>query len=339
MKPLISVIIPVYKVEPYLRRAVDSVLAQTYTNLDIILVDDGSPDNCPAICDAYGEKEARVRVIHKENGGLSDARNAGLDVAEGEYIAFLDSDDYYAPFFIEVLYRELCANKAQVALCSYEVTDADDPAQGPDFCKVKEMYDSGTVDSRVFDRKQMLLNQYDAICEDATYFIVAWNKLYEASLWKENRYPKGKIHEDEATTYRIFDHIARGVYVKLPMYAYYSAPESITRSRFQLKRLQWFDALDDRVAFFEQKEDTECVQAAVRARADAAIRYYYPLLRECPGEKSEAKRLKGYVKKALQMNRGGKLTKKGFLGFVKQTGYRLFLLTPWLYGRIMKVGR
>ena len=100
MKPLISVVIPIYGVEKYLKSAVDSVLHQTYTNLDIILVDDGSKDGCPAICDAYAAREARVRVIHKENGGLSDARNAGIAVAGGDYIAFLDSDDYYAPCFI-----------------------------------------------------------------------------------------------------------------------------------------------------------------------------------------------------------------------------------------------
>ncbi len=339
MKPLISVIIPVYGVEAYLRRAVDSVLKQTYTNLEIILVDDGSPDGCPAICDAYAAKEARVRVIHKENGGLSDARNAGLDIAGGDYIAFLDSDDYYAPFFIEVLYLEILKNDAQVALCRYEVTDAMEPADGPDFAKVKEQYVSGETDCPVFDRRQMLLNQYDALCEDATYFIVAWNKLYKASLWKGVRYPKGKIHEDEATTYRIFDKIEKGVYVNLPMYAYFSAPESITRSRFHVKRLQWFDALDDRISFFEEKKETDCRMAAVRARADAAIRYYYPLVRECPGERMERKRLKMYVKSALEMNRSKEKPKKGFLGFVKKVGYHIFLMTPGLYSVITKVGK
>ncbi|MBQ8200019.1 MAG: glycosyltransferase [Lachnospiraceae bacterium] len=339
MKPLISVIIPVYGVEPYLRRAVDSVLRQTYSNLEIILVDDGSPDGCPAICDAYAAKEARVRVIHKENGGLSNARNAGLDVAGGDYIAFLDSDDYYAPFFIEVLYKELLKNDAQVALCPYEVTDAMEPSQGPDFAARKKQYADGEVDCPVYDRGQMLLNQYDALCGDATYFIVAWNKLYKASLWKGVRYPKGKIHEDEATTYRIFDKVQRGVYVKLPMYAYFSAPESITRARFSVKRLEWFDALDDRITFFEEKEEMSALTAAVRARADAAIRYYYPLVRECPGERKEKKRLKKYVKTALEMDRSGEKPKKGFLGFVKRTGYHLFLAAPGIYSVMTKVGR
>lgn len=338
MKPLISVIIPVYAVEKYLKRAVDSVLRQTYRNLEIILVDDGSPDACPAICDDYEAKEARVRVIHKENGGLSDARNAGLDIAGGDYIAFLDSDDYYAPFFIEVLYEQLTAQNAQVALCRYEVTEELDATQGPDFAGYLAEYKAGKIDCPAYDRKQMLGNQYDALCCDATYFIVAWNKLYKASLWKGVRFPKGKIHEDEATTYRIFDKIEKGVYVNMPMYAYFSMEGSITRAKFNLRRLQWFDALDDRIAFLSEKAEDVAANAAVRARADGAIRYYYPLVRECPREKTEAKRLKGYVKQAIWMNKNGQEQQKGFLGLVTRIGYRLFLISPGIYKLIMKVG-
>ena len=338
MKPLISVIIPVYAVEKYLKRAVDSVLKQTYRNLEIILVDDGSPDECPAICDAYAKKEARVRVVHKENGGLSDARNAGLDIAGGDYIAFLDSDDYYAPFFIEVLYNEIVRTGAQVALCRYEVTEALSPEEGPDFDAVLKAYRSGEADCKEYDRRQMLLNQYDALCPDATYFIVAWNKLYKASLWKSVRFPKGKIHEDEATTYRIFDKITKGVYVDMPMYAYFSMPDSITRAKFSTRRLQWFDALDDRIVFLSEKEEYEAANAAVRARADGAIRYYYPLVKECPREKKEARRLKGYVKKAMERNKKGREQEKDFLSFVTKVGYRLFLVSPGIYKLITKVG-
>lgn len=339
MKPLISVIIPVYEVEKYLKRAVDSVLAQTYTNLEIILVDDGSPDGCPAICDSYAAKEARVRVIHKENGGLSDARNAGIDIAGGDYIAFLDSDDYYAPCFIEVLYEELKKADAQVALCRYEVTDELSVSDGPDFNSVFLQYKQGNVSSEVYDREEMLLNQYDAKCCDATYFIVAWNKLYKTSLFKNVRYPKGKIHEDEATTYRLFDKITRGVYVNAPLYAYFSMPDSITRARFHVKRLQWFDALDDRIAFFSEKEEMPVWKAAVRARADGAIRYYYPLVKECPREKKAAKRLKGYVKEALWLDKNGNGQQKSFLRFVTKVGYRVFLVSPGLYSLITKVGK
>lgn len=336
-KPLITVIIPVYEVEKYLRRAVDSVLRQTYSNLEIILVDDGSKDGCPAICDEYASREARVRTIHKENGGLSDARNAGLDVAGGDYIAFLDSDDYYAPFFIEVLYREICKTGAEVAVCKYQVTDALLPADGPDFSGEKDKYVNGNCSCEVFGREQMLLNQYDALCRDATYFIVAWNKLYKASLWKGVRFPKGKIHEDEATTYRIFDKIETGVYVKIPMYAYFTAPESITRAKFRLERLQWFDALDDRIAFFREKKEYKCVKAALRARADGAIRYYYPLKESFPRGRKEKKRLKNYVRDALLHNRKGDLQERKYLGLATRAGYRLFLAAPGVYGAITKV--
>lgn len=335
-KPLITVIIPVYEVEKYLRRAVDSVLRQTYKNLEIILVDDGSKDGCPAICDEYASREARVRTIHKENGGLSDARNAGIDVAGGDYIAFLDSDDYYAPFFIEVLYDEICRTGAEVALCKYEVTDALLPSGGPDFSAVKDNYRKGQYSCEVFGRRQMLLNQYDALCTDATYFIVAWNKLYKASLWKGVRFPKGKIHEDEATIYRIFDRIQTGVYIKIPMYAYFSAPGSITRGKFRKERLQWFDALDERIDFFREKENPECVKAALRARADGAIRYYYPLREAYPRAGKEKKRLKNYVKAALFYNRKGSLQERKFLGFTTRAGYRLFLTVPGLYRAVTK---
>ena len=119
MNDLISVIIPVYKVEEYLCRCVDSVLAQTYGNLEIILVDDGSPDGCPAMCDAYAGQDARIRVIHQENAGLSGARNAGIDAARGQWLAFVDSDDYLAPDFLECLYRACVDTGSELSVCRW----------------------------------------------------------------------------------------------------------------------------------------------------------------------------------------------------------------------------
>ena len=117
MQDLISVIVPVYKVEKYLKRCVDSILAQTYPCLEVILVDDGSPDGCPAICDEYAREDRRVRVIHKENGGLSDARNAGIDAAKGKFLGFVDSDDYVHPRFYELLLQALKGEGADIAGC------------------------------------------------------------------------------------------------------------------------------------------------------------------------------------------------------------------------------
>ncbi len=339
MKPLISVIIPIYQVEPYLRRAVDSVLAQTYRNLDIILVDDGSPDRCPKICDEYAAREARVRVVHKKNGGLSDARNAGLDVAGGDYIAFLDSDDFYAPTFIEILYDALTRHGAQVAQCKYLVTKRQDISvsdnTGETFENYAKAYKEGKVKEQVLDRKGLLQSQYDAICEDATYFIVAWNKLYDARLWKDIRFPKGRIHEDEATTYKIFDKTEKGVYVQIPLYAYFSMPGSITRDRFNIKRLDWALALTDRIRFFEKIQAYDLATAALRARADGCIKYYYPLKKHVRASKKEQAMLKDHVRQALRTDRVGRHEERHFLPLRTRIGYRIFLFSPSLYRKIL----
>ena len=122
-KPLLSIIVPVYDVERYLPKCMDSILAQTFTDFELILVEDGSPDNCPALCDAAAEKDARIRVIHQKNGGLSAARNAGLDAARGEWIGFVDSDDYIAPEMYEALYKAVQSTGADLALCDYAEVD------------------------------------------------------------------------------------------------------------------------------------------------------------------------------------------------------------------------
>ena len=132
-KPLLSIIVPVYKVENYLQKCIDSILAQTFTDFELILVEDGSPDGCPALCDAAAAKDARIRVLHQKNGGLSAARNAGLDVARGEWIGFVDSDDYIAPEMYETLYKAVQSTGADLALCDYaEVDEAGRPAMSAD---------------------------------------------------------------------------------------------------------------------------------------------------------------------------------------------------------------
>ena len=355
MDQCVSVIVPIYMVEPYLKRAVDSIRNQTYQNLEIILVDDGSKDQCGRICDDYAKADNRIVVIHKENGGLSDARNAGLDIARGEYIMFVDSDDYIASDCVETLLGCLKEHDADVSMCSYAVTDSTEFdesifAAGRNNEKEKKQskewkiktdnhksdgheYD-GSVE--ICDRRKLLSNLYDANHRDATYFIVSWNKIYKASLWDGIRFPKGKIHEDEATTYKIYDRAKKGIYLHKPLYGYYTAPDSITRARFNIKRLQWMDALDDRIAYFENKltesqniEELDFLQdqiaCAKRARADAAIHYYYPLKDELPMERDAAKRLKKYVYQEWKNE--------------KRPGYLIFSLSAPLYRLITNIDR
>lgn len=331
MEQKVSVIVPIYKVEPYLKRAVASILHQTYHNLEIILVDDGSPDQCGRICDDYAKEDNRITVIHKENGGLSDARNAGLNAAHGEYIVFVDSDDFIAEDYVETLMQCLKKYDADVAMCSYAVTAS---------VELDESIFKASRDEtvEVCDRRELLNNLYDANHKDATYFIVSWNKIYKASLWQDVRFPKGRIHEDEATTYKIYDRAQKGVYLHRPLYGYFTAPSSITRDRFNIKRLQWMDALDDRIAYFEDKtaqlneevkQEKEFLEKQIacckRARADASIHYYYPLKEELPTERKAAKRLKSYVWQEWKET--------------KKTGYLIFSVSASLYRLITNIDR
>ena len=222
----ISVIIPVYKVEQYLDRCVKSVLEQSYTNLEIFLVDDGSPDSCGAMCDQWAEKEPRIRVIHKENGGLSDARNAGLDAATGEYIVFIDSDDYIAADMIQNLYRALKENDADMSICN--------------FCYVDENGSLLAEESQGSPLEDEVLTGPEAIAKEADYlhkgwyYIFTWNKLYKKCLFHDVRFPKGKLSEDDYTAHRVFQQCKRIATIRYVGYYYVQRGGSIihNRSRF-----------------------------------------------------------------------------------------------------------
>lgn len=190
--PLISVVIPVYKVENYLRECLDSVISQTYKNLDIILVDDGSLDNCPAICDEYAEKDSRIKVIHRQNGGLSAARNSGIDVARGEYITFIDSDDYVSRAYVEQLYLTLRTSGAGVAQCiSTSKADCLNDKINPEY----EIYSAHDAIRGAFLNNRVVRT--------------AWGKLYPMSIFSDEggriRYPEGQTAEDLYVIPLVFD--------------------------------------------------------------------------------------------------------------------------------------
>lgn len=211
----ISVIVPVYKVEAYLNRCVDSILAQTYRDLEVILVDDGSPDNCGAICDGYAAADSRVRVIHKENGGLSSARNAGMEIATGEYITFVDSDDWIEPEAYAHLLSVM--KKYDVKLvCGgrYDVKSATGEKKVGLCPQKEEKISAEEMVGRIF--------LWDG-CDSA-----AWDKLYHRSVLEGFQYPLGKICEDVPVTYKI---VLKAQWVAMsdkPYYNYFHRPGSIT---------------------------------------------------------------------------------------------------------------
>lgn len=235
----ISVIVPVYKVEQYLERCVKSIQNQTYKNLEIILVDDGSPDSCGEICDRFAKEDKRIHVIHKPNGGLSDARNAGIEVSTGKYVAFVDSDDWLDADMLEILYQACVQYDADIAECSYRNLYSD--------CVVEETECTAKIveGDAVFALEGML---------DWKYFKPnAWNKLYKRHVIGDVRYPKGKIHEDEFTTYKFFYNARKLVYVDISKYNYdRRRTDSITGEKFREANLDSCWAFRERMDFFRE---------------------------------------------------------------------------------------
>ena len=239
MKELISVIIPVYKVEAYLTTCVESVLAQTYQNIEIILVDDGSPDNCPRMCDEFAAKDSHIRVIHKENGGLSSARNAGIDTARGEYLAFLDSDDLWTPVFLERLHRAIEETGADFSVCLFRRFRGEPPVELPE-----------TVPTISMNQREAFECLFGVRNEN---MVVAPNKLYRRQLFAELRYPVGKLHEDEAVIHEVIGAANTVAWVEEEHYHYRESLNSITTAKFSLKRLDETYAKEQRIAYFEAR--------------------------------------------------------------------------------------
>lgn len=235
MNPKISVVLPVYKVEKYLNRSVQAVCNQTYENLEIILVDDGSPDNCPIICDEWREKDKRIVVIHKENGGLSDARNVGTLHATGEYITFVDPDDNVTSTYVEYLYELIKKYNTKMALCTHTVC----------FENGKKLVYGDESDECLDAEKCLERMLYHDVIDTS-----AWAKLYETRMAKNILYPKGKLFEDIGTTYRFFIESGRIACGYKSQYFYMIRKNSIVSGDFnphKLDMLEMTDQMADKV--------------------------------------------------------------------------------------------
>ncbi len=248
--PTISVVVPVYKVEPYLRRCVDSILKQTYQDFELILVDDGSPDSCGQICEEYAAQDSRIHVIHQENGGLSAARNTGTDWvyahSDSQWITYVDSDDWIHPETLEVLLNAAETLDTKISICGYQETAGEDPEV------TRESLEAAAWEPKAFYTEHFI---------NAT---VAWGKLYHKDCLKDVRYPVGKIHEDEFVTYRLLFDQEKVAVVTAPMYAYFQNASGITKKPWSPKRLDAWDAYEQQIAFFEARGDQEMVHHRYR---------------------------------------------------------------------------
>ena len=256
----ISVIVAVYKMPEYLPRCVEGILNQTFRDLELILVDDGSPDNCGEICDDYARKDSRVRVIHKENEGVCVARNTGLDWvyanSDSRWIFFHDNDDWIHPETLERMLRAAQEINADICICGYQETGGEDP-QIP----------AEALTPEVWTPKDFFIQRH----VNAT---VCWGKLYSRKVFEGKRYPPGKYIEDEYLTYRLLFSCERLAVIPAPLYAYFVNPAGISKKAWVPKRLDAWEAFEQQLVFFREMGDEELIRFRSRKYLENAVRYY-----------------------------------------------------------------
>lgn len=236
-QPLISIIVPVYKVEKYLEKCIQSIINQTYNNLQIILVDDGSPDNCGKICDKYAQKDNRIEVIHKTNGGLSDARNVGISKAKGKYIGFVDSDDYIEKSMYEDLYNLMEEKQSDVCICNfYNVVGNNKVLKNPN---------NGIQEYNKIDILREIL-------VDSKIQSYAWNKLYKKELFDNIKYPVGKKYEDIGTTFYILEKCNKIIVTGTPEYYYLNRDDSIVNNVNEKTITDYIELITERYDYIEK---------------------------------------------------------------------------------------
>ncbi|MBR0163505.1 MAG: glycosyltransferase [Lachnospiraceae bacterium] len=305
---VISVIVPVYNIERYLPECIESILEQTYRELEIILVDDGSTDQSGIICDRYAETDNRIRVIHKENGGLSSARNSGIDISCGSYLGFVDGDDCIHKQMYEILYRMIRISDAQIAACGYSQDAA---------WSIKDYKD---------DVHYTAISKEEAINYGRIY-IAAWNKLYKKDLFNTIRYPLGVLHEDEYVYHELLWRCSKVVYTEEKLYYYRKREESITSCMSEKRMIDACNAYESRIQFIIDNNWDEVLAHTLQLYLSYLVETYFymknssidhTLSRMCENRSRVKELVKGYKKTV-----GGR--------------YKLFAFSPWCYRVYMKL--
>lgn len=259
MNPLISVIVPVYNVEKYLDRCISSIVEQTYKNLEIILVDDGSPDNSGRICDQWAERDPRIKVIHKENGGPSETRNLGVSNSNGEYISFIDSDDFVSINYISVLYKNLFESEADISCCDYKIASTGST----------DLFGNQESTISIISGKQACLDMFEL--DKEVFYCVLWGKLFKTKIIKLYTLPVGRVHEDEATTFKYLYSAPKICVTNQVLYAYYQNETSIMHTRSSNRRPDALWAKMERIHYFEEKKEKKLLSKALGQIVDFYI--------------------------------------------------------------------
>ena len=313
--PELSIIVPIYKVEKYLDECIQSILGQTFTDLELILVDDGSPDACPQMCDAIAEQDSRVRVIHQKNGGLSAARNTGIEAARGNWLGFVDSDDFVAPDFYEKLYNAAVNADADCAICSVQLTHEDGSRM--DTLQHWKVYGGGYTGEDILKT---------ITWQNNAPYLVAWNKLYRREVFRTLRYPVGRINEDVFVFAELFDTIKMVACVEQPLYFYRQRKDSIMQSKCALRNL---DEMWSFVHCFEcfQRSGRMKMLPFVESRIFAKLTgVYYRLSAQEQHSDAMRQAMAAQKKAAKLLRQQGMLTKKAALRTM------LFQTFPVVYG-------
>jgi glycosyltransferase involved in cell wall biosynthesis len=317
MNDLISIIIPVYNMEKYLDRCLHSVLNQTYENLEIILVDDGSTDNSPNMCDNYALKDGRIKVVHKENGGLSDARNAGIRIATGDYIGYVDSDDWIEPNMYECMYKACAGNNAQLAVCRY-FREYDD-----------KTVNDGTSKVEIFSRDE-ILNIYITDKDGYMVYNSVWSKLFKRELVEGMLFPKGKNSEDIMYTTRAFCKLDKAAYIDTCLYHYVIDRKDSIMNVDKTQRM-----FRDELPFWQ--EHIKCIRENVSDyMADLAAYYYYRRLLFYYVDTNN-KGIADLVKHDLTKVKMIYSKEKNIVSRGDRARMNLFLISPKLYLNIVKL--
>lgn len=306
---LISIIVPVYNVEKYVLKCLQSIQNQTYQNFEVIIVDDGSIDGGGEICDKFAESDKRFGVIHQSNMGLSAARNTGLEVAKGEFLMFVDSDDYIHPQMLEILYRCCVEKKAEVAVCKYLTF-----GEGEDVNFSSINWDA--CDTMVVSGIESCQRIYtETVCET----VISCNKLYRREVFEKMRFPVGKIHEDEFVTYKILYDVEKVVYVDEVLYFYLQRQNSImSQTNYGSNHMVMLEMARESILFYLSKNNKRLAELALE-RAYGLCKMLY--------EKYGIAKRKDLQKVVLECYRS--IFEK-FHGLVEMSKAQEF--TTWLYG-------
>lgn len=321
MNELISIIIPVYNVEKYLERCIESVINQTLKNIEIILVNDGSTDSSPKICDYYASRDSRIKVIHKINEGLGSARNAGLDIANGLYIGFLDSDDYINKDMYELLYTELTNKKVDICGCFFNYRDKENKLvvniteQEKKLCKI--------YDGRSFLELLYEGDYANGIC------VSIWNKLYNRRIWNDIRF-NNTIYEDDQICTRIYLNNYKVSIIDSLLYIYVQNENSITNTKFSAKNLCFLDILEERTRIFKNEKLKNLYIKTIKLYLNINIEYYLKIKR-INSKFNYLKHKKVFIKNLFNIVRIGDISKKELLR------WGIFVISPKVYQYMLKI--